>query len=310
MTIGIGLGLSTFHFSSAEGYWKWVKRCDEAGVDSLWQTDRLISREPFLECMSAMAGLAGATSKIKFGMNVASMGLRDPLQTAKQCATIDYLSGGRLLPAFGLGSNRSRDFVASGTPTRGRGQRMNEALDIMSRLWTEEEVTFSGRFFQYDRASNMPRPVQTRLPLWVGGSSDAAITRTAQYGTGWQASFETPQEVGVVIDRILLAAARQGRSIDPDHFSAGFGVRFGSWSDELVRKAAADFEKRTGKEARRGFVVGGADEILEHIQAYADHKVSKFILRPLGSGDAEMQDQTEKIIEGVLSKTAQIQEHC
>ena len=92
MTIGIGLGLSTFHFSSAEGYWKWVKRCDEAGVDSLWQTDRLISREPFLECMSTMAGLAGATSKIKFGMNVASMGLRDPLQTAKQCATIDYLS--------------------------------------------------------------------------------------------------------------------------------------------------------------------------------------------------------------------------
>ena len=257
-----------------------------------------------------MAGLAGATSKIKFGMNVASMGLRDPLQTAKQCATIDYLSGGRLLPAFGLGSNRSRDFVASGTPTRGRGQRMNEALDIMSRLWTEEEVTFSGRFFQYDRASIMPRPVQTRLPLWVGGSSDAAITRTAQYGTGWQASFETPQEVGVVIDRILLAAARQGRSIDPDHFSAGFGVRFGSWSDELVRKAAADFEKRTGKEARRGFVVGGADEILEHIQAYADHKVSKFILRPLGSGDAEMQDQTEKIIEGVLSKTVQIREHC
>ena len=310
MTIGIGLGLSTFNFSSAEGYWKWVKRCDEAGVDSLWQTDRLISREPFLECMSAMAGLAGATSKIKFGMNVASMGLRDPLQTAKQCATIDYLSGGRLLPAFGLGSNRSRDFVASGTPTRGRGQRMNEALDIMSRLWTEDEVTYSGRFFQYDRASIMPRPVQTRLPLWVGGSSDAAITRTAQYGTGWQASFETPQEVGVVIDRILLAAARQGRSIDPDHFSAGFGVRFGSWSDELVRKAAADFEKRTGKEARRGFVVGGADEILEHIQAYADHKVSKFILRPLGSGDAEMQDQTEKIIEGVLSKTAQIREHC
>ncbi len=309
MTIGIGLGLSTYTFSSAEGYWRWVKRCDEAGVDSLWQTDRLISSEPFLECMSVMAGLAGATRRIKFGMNVASMGLRDPLQTAKQCATIDYLSSGRLLPAFGLGSNRSRDFVASGTSTKARGQRMNEALEIMNRLWTEEEVTFTGRHFQYDKASIMPRPVQTRLPLWIGGSSDAAIERTAKYGTGWQASFETPEEAGVVVDKILLAATRQGRSIDRDHFSAGFGVRFGSWDEEPVKKVAADFEKRTGKEACRGFVVGGADEILEHLQAYADRRVSKFILRPVGSGDAEMQDQTEQIIEGVLSKSSHLREH-
>ena len=94
MAIGIGLGLATYTFSTAEGYWRWVKYCDRAEVDSLWQTDRLISKEPFLECMSVMAGLAGTTKKIKFGMNVASLGLRDPLQTAKQCATIDYLSEG------------------------------------------------------------------------------------------------------------------------------------------------------------------------------------------------------------------------
>ena len=112
----------------------------------------------------------------------------------------------------------------------------------------------------------------------------------------------------MVVDKILLAATRQGRSIDQDHFSVGFGVRFGSWDEEPVKKVAADFEKRTGKEACRGFVVGGADEILEHIQAYADHRVSKFILRPVGSGDAEMQDQTEQIIEGVLSKTSHLRE--
>ena len=174
MTIGIGFGLATYTFSSAEGYWRWVKRCDRAGVDSLWQTDRLISKDPFLECMSVMAGLAGATEKIKFGMNVASMGLRDPLQTAKQCATIDYLSGGRLLPAFGLGSNRSRDFVASGTATVGRGQRMNEALEIMTRLWVEDDVTFDGEYFHYDKATIRPRPTQNPLPLWIGGSSQAA----------------------------------------------------------------------------------------------------------------------------------------
>ena len=308
MTIGIGLGLATYTFSTAEGYWQWVKRCDTAGVDSLWQTDRLISNEPFLECMSVMAGLTGSTKTIKFGMNVASMGLRDPLQTAKQCATIDYLSGGRLLPAFGLGSNRSRDFIASGTSTKARGQKMNEALDIMNRLWTGEEVTFEGKHYQYDKASIRPCPVQVPLPLWIGGSSDAAIERTAKYGTGWQASFDTPEEAGVIVDKILAAAVKQGRSIDTDHFGTGFGVRFGSWDEEPVKKMVADFEKRTGKQAARGLVVGGSDEILERIQAYVDRGVSKFILRPIGNGDAEMKEQTEQIIEEILSKISELQE--
>ena len=308
MTIGIGLGLSTYTFSTAEGYWQWVKRCDTAGVDSLWQTDRLISNEPFLECMSVMAGLTGSTKTIKFGMNVASMGLRDPLQTAKQCATIDYLSGGRLLPAFGLGSNRSRDFIASGTSTKARGQKMNEALEIINRLWTGEEVTFEGKHYQYDKASIRPCPVQVPLPLWIGGSSDAAIERTAKYGTGWQASFDTPEEAGVIVDKILAAAVKQGRSIDIDHFGAGFGVRFGSWDEDPVKKMAANFEKRTGKQAARGLVVGGSDEILERIQAYVDRGVSKFILRPIGNGDAEMKEQTEQIIEEILSKISELQE--
>ena len=306
MAIGIGLGLAKYTFSTAEGYWRWVKYCDRAEVDSLWQTDRLISKEPFLECMSVMAGLAGITKKIKFGMNVASLGLRDPLQTAKQCATIDYLSEGRLLPAFGLGSNRSRDFIASGTSTKARGQRMNEALEIMNRLWTQEDVTFKGKYFEYDKASIMPRPVQVPLPLWIGGSSDAAIERTAKYATGWQGSFETPEESRVIVDKIQSAAIKQGRSIDSDHFGIGFGVRFGSWDEELVKTMAADFEKRTGKEAVRGFVVGKADEILARIQSYADCGVSKFILRPAGAGDAEMQEQTEQIIEEVLSKASHL----
>ncbi len=300
MTVGVGLGLAAFTFSTAEGYWRWVRRCDEAGVDSIWQTDRLVSREPFLECMSAMAGLAGATRKVKFGMNVASLGLRDPLLTAKQCATVDYLSGGRLLPAFGLGSNRSRDWVASGTATKARGRRMNEALEIMTRLWTEDEVSFEGSHFAYDRASVSPKPAQDPLPLWIGGSSEAAIERSARYGTGWQAAFDTPEEAGVVVEKIHAAAGRRGRVLDPDHFGAGFGVRFGSWDEEPVRRLAADFERRTGKEASRGLVAGGADEILARIRAYVERGVSKFILRPVGRDDAEMEAQTERIIAEVL----------
>ncbi|MDP7344868.1 MAG: LLM class flavin-dependent oxidoreductase, partial [Alphaproteobacteria bacterium] len=79
MTFAVGLGFMNFPFSSADAYWRWVGMCEEGGVDSLWQTDRLVSEQPFLECMSAMAALAGATKRLKFGMNVVSLGLRDPL---------------------------------------------------------------------------------------------------------------------------------------------------------------------------------------------------------------------------------------
>ena len=77
MTISAGLGIANFSFDDAAGFWQWVDLCDNGGVDSIWQSDRIISKDENLECMSVMAALAGATKNIKFGMNVASLGLRD-----------------------------------------------------------------------------------------------------------------------------------------------------------------------------------------------------------------------------------------
>ena len=96
----IGLGLANFPFASGKAFWRWVRLCEDGGVDSLWQSDRLVGPEPHMECMSVMAALAGATERLKFGMNVLALGFREPLIVATQCATIDYLSGGRLLRAF------------------------------------------------------------------------------------------------------------------------------------------------------------------------------------------------------------------
>ncbi len=129
MAVGVGLGLADFPFSSADAYWEWVDLAEAGGVDSLWQTDRLVSPVPHLECMSAMAALAGRTRRMKFGMNVASLGLRDPLLTAKQCATIDFLSNGRLLQLLGL----ALLWLPIGRPRAGR-LRVRERLQ--TRLWS------------------------------------------------------------------------------------------------------------------------------------------------------------------------------
>ena len=304
MSIGAGIGIANFAFDDARGFWKWVDLCDAGGVDSIWQSDRIISTQPALECMTVMAALAGATRHIKFGMNVASLGLRDPVITAKQCATIDVLSEGRLLPAFGIGSARSRDYAATGKPTRRRGKRANEGLEILTRLWTEEAVDFEGEFYRLDAASISPRPVQDPLPLWIGGSAPQAIERTARWGTGWQAGIDAAPEVAPVIAAIKNRARELGRVIDEDHYGAGFGFRFGTASDPIVERHAEVLRGRLGRDPKGYTAVGGVDEIMALLRRFHEAGAHKFVLRPIASGTEDMLSQTRALIERVLPEVA------
>mgnify|MGYP002725621456 FL=1 len=299
MSIRAGIGLSTYPFSSTDGFWQWVQVCEEGDVDSIWQTDTLVSKEPMLECMTTMAAIAGATKKLKFGMNVASVALRNPLVLAKQCATIDVLSNGRILPAFGIGSTFSADGRTPGTPTKRRGKRTDEGLEIISRLWRGETVTLDGEFFQYDGVRISPLPVQKELPLWIGGSSQAAIRRTVKYGTGWQASFEAPEQAGETVAAIKQGMIDAGRDFEDDHFGTGINFRFGKWEDDVVVRAAERFERVGGRDSRDSFAVGGAAEILEKVRAFALAGLPKIILRPLASDDGDTMRQTELMINEV-----------
>lgn len=300
MTISAGLGIANFPFADARGFWRWVDLCENGGMDSLWQSDRLISNEPNLEVMSVMAALAGGTKRLKFGMNVASLGLRDPVLMAKACATIDVLSGGRLLPAFGVGSARSRDYIATNTPTKGRGARSAEGLEIMTRLWSETEVTFAGKYYQLDAASIAPQPVQSPLPLWVGGSAKQAIERTARWGTGWQAGIESPSEVAPVIQAIKAALPTYQRSIDEDHYGAGFAFRFGSANDAVVTNYQEFLRKRLQKDPADFMAVGNASDIVSLATKFHQAGVHKFILRPLAVDADDVLQQTKLFIEQAL----------
>lgn len=303
-SVAVGLGLMAFPFEDAGGYWRWVDLCEASGVDSLWQTDRLVSREPMLECMTAMAALAGRTRRLKFGMNVVSLALRDPVLVAKQCATIDVLSQGRLLPAFGIGSSLAPEWTALNLDTASRGRRTDEGLEIVRRLWTEDEVHFAGTHFRLAGASIAPKPVQANLPMWIGGSSAAAIRRTARFGTGWQAGPETPAEVAPLIAAIRAAAGAAGRAIDDDHYGAGFPYRFGRRDDPGLARLMDAYRKRTGHDPADYFAIGGAGEILERIAAYIEAGVSKFILRPVAQGEKDMLVQTRRLLEEVLPQVA------
>jgi probable F420-dependent oxidoreductase len=302
--VAIGLGLMEFSFSGVGGFWRWVDMCEAGGVDSLWQTDRLISREPILECMSVMAALAGRTRRLKFGVNVLSLALRDAVLVAKQCATIDFLSEGRLLPAFGIGSPLGPEWRTLNLDTKTRGRKTDEGLEIIGRLWREETVDFEGVHYHLSGASISPKPVQPDLPMWIGGSSEAAIRRTARFGTGWQAGAETPDQVTGVIAGIRAAAAAEGRAIDDDHYGAGIPFRFGRADDPGLDRLFEAYRKRTGRDPLRYFAIGDAHAIVERIAGYVAAGISKFILRPAARGDEEMLSQTRRLIDEVLPLVA------
>ena len=306
MSINAGIGLMEFPFSSGKVFWKWVELCETGGVDSIWQSDRVVSREPVLECMSVMAALAGATDRIKFGMNVASVGLRDPLLLAKQCATIDVLSNGRLLPAFGVGSPRAAEWKVTGREPKGAGAMAEEGMEIIWRLWREDSVTFHGKHFHLEGACISPKPVQPELPLWIGGSSDAALRRTGRIGTGWQAAGEIPEEIPPILAKIRAFAAEYNRTIDFDHYGAGIAFRFGTWDEPIVARQAEAYQKRTARDPKLGFAVGDARVLVERIQAYVDAGISKFVLRPMGSSDEDFLSQTRRMIDEVLPEVAKM----
>jgi alkanesulfonate monooxygenase SsuD/methylene tetrahydromethanopterin reductase-like flavin-dependent oxidoreductase (luciferase family) len=219
---------------------------------------------------------------------------------AKQCATIDVLSEGRLLPAFGIGSPLGPEWQALDIDTKTRGRRTDEALEIIARLWREDSVDFEGKHYRLRGAAISPKPVQPDLPMWIGGSSEAAIRRTARYGTGWQAGAELSADVGKVVAAIKKAVVEAGRTIDEDHYGAAFPFYFGRPGDGILSAAMAAYEKRTGRDPARYFAIGDEKVILDRVADYVAVGVEKFILRPVGPDGDAIIAQTRKLIEKVL----------
>lgn len=298
MSVRIGFGLVNFPFESARAFFRWVERLEAEGVDSFWQSDRLISRDPYLEPFAALGSLAGCTERIKFGMNAVVAPLRDPLVLAKQCATIDFLSGGRLLPMFGVGYPNAVEWEATGRSPAGRGSRANEIFELIARLWAEESVTFEREHYRYKEASISPRPVQQPLPLWIGGMSRAAIRRTARLGTGWIGGIASPGDVRRAVEAIKAEAARVGRRIDDDHYGASLAFRIGAADDAAV--VGSPFVRRAGigdeVDVHPLLCIGSTADLTARLREYVDAGASKFVLFPIASGERDVLDQTQRVL--------------
>ncbi|MPZ50781.1 MAG: LLM class flavin-dependent oxidoreductase [Dehalococcoidia bacterium] len=309
MSVRIGLGFSGFPFSGPEALWRWVDACEASTIDSLWLSERLVSAQPALEPFSALAAIAGRTRRLKFGVNASVLPLRDPLILAKECATIDYLSNGRLLTVFGVGADTAPEWQALGVRKGARGRRANEMLALLPGSGAEDNVSHDGEFFHYRDVTINPKPSQSPLPLWIGGSSDAAIERTARHGSGWiGGGAQSPAQIARVISAIKERAAELCRTIDADHFGAGFSYRFGSWDQPAVQRAASALAERLGPDVdpRSRLAIGGSEEIIELVRVFRAVGVTKFVLRPIAIDDADLLGQIQRLAAEVIPTVHQL----
>jgi probable F420-dependent oxidoreductase len=264
-------------------FWRLVDLCETTDIDSLWFNERMSAPVPVLEPVAAMAAVAARTRRLKFGPSVMIAPFRPPVLAARELATLDYLSGGRVLPAVGVGVELEREFDAVGVPFRERGRRTDEAIRIMRRLWEEEAVTYAGEFWRLDTITVLPKPVQRPLPLWIGGGSEAAMRRAGRLGDGWIPSFITPERFRVGVERTQQFAAEAGRAVPADHFGTLVYVHLAA-DPAAARAAAAPFIPRGRVDdatllACSAF--GPPDLVLERLEEYVQGGGSKFVLRPM-----------------------------
>ncbi len=284
-----------------ELFWRMIETCERTEIDSLWFSERLSSPLPVLEPMIAMAAVAARTRRLKFGPSVLVAPFRSPVLAARELAMLDYLSGGRALPAVGIGVEQEREFRAAGVPFKERGRRTDEAIVIMRRCWAEAEVTHDGEFWKLERVTVLPKPVQQPMPLWIGGNSDAATRRAGRLGDGWIPSFITPAEFRVGVEKTCAYAAEARREVPGDHF----GVLVNFWLDDdpaRARATAAPFVPRGRVDDRTlaACTAFGPPELLaERLEEYVAGGGSKFVVRPMGPPE-QMLEQLERLAAEVI----------
>lgn len=295
MKIRIGFGLGTrSQTHDRDRFVELVEGLEARRFDSLWFSDRISGEAP--DPVVAMAVAAARTERMKFGMSVMVLPGRNPAVVAKQLASLDRLSGGRLLPAFGLGARDAVEHQAFGVRREERAAIFDEALPLIRRLWSGEVVDHEGPHFSLSGVRVLPRPVQDPIEVWLGGVAPSELRRVGRLGDGWLPSFCTPDEVGEGIATIRQVAADHDREIDEEHYGALIAYAHG----EVPAALAAFVQKRRPELQPSDVIPVGIDALAERIERFVEAGASKFVVLPLVEPDA-WEPELDLLAERVLT---------
>jgi probable F420-dependent oxidoreductase len=277
--VRIGYGLGTRASSDADRFAALVEGLEAKRFDSLWLSERITGECP--DPIVALSVAAGLTTRMKLGFSVLVVPGRNPMLLAKELATLDRLSRGRLLPAFGLGAPDPGEHQAFGVDRGQRAKLFDEALPLLRRFWAGDAVDHDGAAFHYQGAAVRPLPVQQPMDIWLGGIAASELRRCGRLGDGWLPSFCTPDDVREGIVAIKGHAAEAGREIDPEHFGALIPYTDGPIPDIV---AAAVAQRRPGVPAGR-MIASGLEGLAAMIEEHIAAGASKFVVIPLVEPD-------------------------
>jgi probable F420-dependent oxidoreductase len=254
---------------------------EDLGFYSVWVHDHVSTTFTLYDPIAVWGFLSHATKRLKLGSACLLMGLRNAVLFARQTASIDALSGGRLIVGVAPGWIE-KDFEAAGVPIAQRGRRTDEGIKVLRALWTQNEASFSGEFYNFSKVTVMPHPVQKpHPPIWIGGSTSASISRVARLGDGWIPGFNEPAQVSKGIADIRMKARETGR--DPNQVvcsNESFVAIISPGTCDLeTAKSFLQPRFKTFEEGIRKNLVGSPEEIIKKIQEYVNAGATHFELR-------------------------------
>jgi probable F420-dependent oxidoreductase len=308
VTVRFGLGVPTgtegmmypVPYASIEEAVELAVQAEELGFDSVWGNDHLSTQsyvrdefdDPpnFFDPLSYLAFVAARTQRIRLATCILVLPFRHPVVAAKQLATIDQLSSGRLVVGVGIGAYREEYEAMHPGVTLHRGRYAEEALRAMELLFTERRASFHGEYLEFDDVESYPKPRQAPLPILSGGNSAGSRDRAGRLVHGWLPACLTPGEVAAGLTEIHTAAARAERVL-PDDFEVALqlGVSVADTHAEAVERfessqvhahmqslAGSTLKDQQDDDLIARNLVGTADEVVEQIHAYLDAGVDTF----------------------------------
>ena len=292
------IGIQTIHRRTEPATAPWLPRIDElvdlvelvdrSGYDSLWVGDHISFAVPVLDPLLQLAQAAVVSRRLTLGTSVYLLPLRHPAPVAKQVATLDHLTEGRLIFGVGVGGEFRREYEVCGVPIAERGARLTEGIGLLRRFWSGDKVSHAGRF--YGGFTEVPMQPPSRQnggpPIWCGGRSEGALRRTGRLADGWLSYVVTPEMYRSSLEKIAAVARETGRNGAP--FGTGhllftriddsYETAIDAATETLSVRYAMDFRKA----AQRYCALGRPEQIAERIREFHAAGVRHVILDLLG----------------------------
>lgn len=268
-----------------------AREIEELGYDFFGIPEHLMMGNPpsvGIMSLPALGAAAGATKRVRLLSSVLILPIYHPVMLAKLVITLDNASNGRYIFGIGVGGESEHEYRAVNVPVKERGARANEMLTIIKKLWTEEHVSYQGKYYQVDDITLNPGPVHQPYPaIWVAGRREAAMRRAARFGDGWLPYLYSPERYRQSVATIREFAAGIGRSLDGFEWAFHPTVVLGDSREEALQTAVASFGYQSSRDpsavVRDYWVYGTPSDVIERLEQYVEAGVREFsIIAPGG----------------------------